>query len=513
MLALAAMVRSPSRLDPRRNPKLLRDAMQRLAKNIGYEEKFEPFDLAARKAKNINISGAIRYIRDTHHANSNKINSTIDYSMQEFASNLLEQRLQKLKPQNAHHAAMLVVNHQTGQILAWVNAAVKEEGSAYDSVTVPRQPGSAMKPFVYAMALEKNWQAATQILDAPLSSAIGAGQHQYRNYSGKYYGLITMRQALGNSLNIPAVKAVQYVGLENYMQRLMNLGFTTLQHSADIYGDGIALGNAEVTLLELVQAYTVFPNNGRLRKLRIIQDIENAVDQVFSPEISYVISNILSDRNARGLEFGAHSVLNMPGQVAVKTGTSTDYRDAWTIAYNDRYIVGVWIGNLDQEPMDGVTGSTGPALVARSMMHELSKRSPAYIFNRPKSLQNASICKEPYRIKQYDEDCNSIDDIFIGNPTNAVLTYKTNLRADNWWIAHPTEGLKFAMDPRIPDELEMINFRIGGNIADNTKIIWQVNDQTYTSQNSSFKWPMQKGQFDLTATIDGVSYKRSFEVR
>src|SRR5690606_29096571 len=177
---------------------------------------------------------------------------------------------------------------------------------------------------------------------------------------------------------IPALKTLHHVGVERYLATLDALGFRGLTKHPDFYGDGIALGSGAGTLCERVQAYAALANGGVARPLTVLVDdpIPRPSLRVYSAEAASLIGNILSDADARALEFGRDSVLAFPTQTAVKTGTSSDFRDAWAVGFNHRYVAGVWIGDLDQRPTDGVSGSTGPALALRAVFAELARDRP-----------------------------------------------------------------------------------------------------------------------------------------
>ena len=227
------------------------------------------------------------------------------------------------------------------------------------------------------MALEKGWTAATLINDSPLAKPVGFGLHTYSNYSRTHYGVLPLRDALGNSLNIPAIRTIQFVGIENFLKCLRQLGIRSLQQHPNYYGDGLALGNGEITLLELVQAYAALASQGIYYPLKKIMDKEiptESARRVFSSEVTSLIGNILSDSDARGLEFGHGGLLNIPIQTAIKTGTSSDYRDAWAIGFNHRYTIGIWMGNLDHTAMNGITDAM-PATSSNAMTTNIpSKR-------------------------------------------------------------------------------------------------------------------------------------------
>src|SRR5581483_5485643 len=302
-----------------------------------------------------------------------------DPYLQGATQQILDTALTSLSKRKVHDGGVLIVDHARNEILAWVVGHVrgKEEstdpGMGYDTIITPRQPGSTMKPLLYATAIEKGWTAATLINDDELSEAVGGGQHTFHNYSHIHYGLIRLREALGNSLNIPAVRTLKFVGTASFLERLHELGLTSLQQHPDFYGDGLALGNGEVTLYEMAQAYTVLARHGSFVPLTFVPRESSAQSSraVFSPEVTSLIANILSDPDARSLEFGGG--LQFPVETAVKTGTSSDYRDAWAIGFDYAHTVAVWMGNLNDTPMDGVTGSVGPAMVLRSVFAQLNR--------------------------------------------------------------------------------------------------------------------------------------------
>ena len=422
MLALVVLVRAPSRFDLYRNAKRIQSSVHRLAQTLMEDgslsraeyENIIHSDLKLEKDKTLLQAAHFARYALAHTipgATNEKLRTTLDADRQTVVQALLDRRLESLKKQRVHNGAVLVVDHHTHEVLTWnVSGRMDTQvpGSFIDTVTTPRQPGSSMKPLVYALALEKGWTAATSIDDSPLAESVGTGLHSYRNYSRRFYGPVFLRQALGNSLNIPAVKAAQFVGTDHYLNFLRTLGFHSLTQHPDYYGDGLALGNGEVTLFELVQAYTALANRGKFQPLKLfMDDPESATPRrVLSPEVASLIADILSDPQARRLEFGGGSVLNLPVQTAVKTGTSTDYRDAWAVGFNDRYVVGVWMGNLDQLAMDNVTGSTGPGLLLRGIFAELNRHretNPLYLSPR---LEKHSVCA-PAR---EDEPCRKVSE-------------------------------------------------------------------------------------------------------
>jgi len=508
-----------------------------------------------------------------------KIHTTLDGSLQHRVQTLLDTALASHRDRKVHNGAALVVDHGTGEILAWAVGADKEKndpgypfsqthsdkndshaatsqypdqhktkthGQAINGVTALRQPGSAMKPFVYALALEKGWTAATLIQDSPLAARVGMGMHAYHNYSGQHYGAVTLRNALGNSLNIPAVRTIQFVGVEDYLTRLRTLGFTTLNQHPDFYGDGLALGNGEVSLYELVQAYTVLANQGRLIPLRTVSGRPmQYTQQIFSKEVTSLMGHILSDAGARTLEFGRGGLLNFPVQTAVKTGTSSDYRDAWAMGYNCNFTVGVWMGNLDGSPTRGMTGSRGPAFVLRSIFARLNQmRDTRPLYMSPRLVQR-EISINPMESSPHLSTQKSSHNPMTISPGSvseniAPFLHKKKFQALNfnksvkteWFIpgtepvqamttamgditkpqkshqAHtkpfrfiqPLNGMFLAMDPRIPDDHEVMACQVAG-VAPGDTLDWYLDGQPLTVTGSQFNWQIHPGSHVLEVAV------------
>ena len=353
--------------------------------------------------------------------------TTIDPIIQDIAENVLEEQIRNSSGVNLHNGAVIVMDPQCGDILAMVGSPDFNDSEHAGQVNMsvsPRQPGSSIKPFVYAAAFEKGWTPATLIWDVETDfSPTGKAEDlQYSppyhpaNYDGLWHGPVLVRQALASSLNIPAVKALQYVGVYNDPQTGESNGFIPFAKRFHIdsldkagYGLAVALGGGEVTLLEITNAYAVFANNGQYVPSRGILKIMDArgkiiyeagepiAEKVLKEEYAYQISSILSDDNARALGFGIGSLLNLSFPAAVKTGTTNDYRDNWTIGYNRNLAVGVWVGNADNQPMTGSTGITGAAPV----WHEIMERTAGVytdirngLFIRPQGIEDQMICAD-----------------------------------------------------------------------------------------------------------------------
>ena len=516
MLALVTLIRAPSRLDLWKNKKALEHSISRLSDRLveenilGQQEKEQilsaSFQLETRDLA-VNATEFIRHVKRQpllRLAGWPHVKTTLDSTLQARVQTMLDESLRHLAYRQVHNGAVLIVNHGTGEILAWVVAgknAGNTPGRYIDAVSTPRQPGSALKPLLYLLALEKGWSAATLIHDAALGVPVGNGLYAYRNYSNRFYGKVTVREALGNSLNIPAVKTLLFVGAENYLNFLDNLGFSGFTHHPDFYGAGIALGSAEVTLYELVQAFTAIANQGVFQPLTVFSDglSVSAPYRVAPPEITSLISDILSDPQARKLEFGEHSLLNFPIQTAIKTGTSTDHRDSWAVGFNFRYTVGIWMGNLDQLPTDGITGATGPVLLLRSIFSELNKRQETKALPIHKRLVKQDVCVNTLQLKTMDHACESYSEWFVPG-TEPVANMPATRPEFPIKLTRPTPGLQIAIDPRLPEQAQAFEFHIQG-ISDNEIVRWKIDNSEIVMSGNKYYWPLQKGNHDVQATV------------
>ncbi len=515
MMALSVLVRAPSHLDLYKNPETIEPSIDRLALRLQSAGLLSQEDCRQIQDDRFQLEKPVLPVYAGHFINyifstafeeffhaEHVLRTTLDSNIQKFSQEILDQRLTDLKPRKVTNGAVLIVDHTSNEVLAWVNAGKGNPDvpcSQIDAVTALRQPGSSMKPFLYALALESGWTASHVLDDQALMEPVGQGLHAYHNYSRTFYGPVSLREALGNSLNIPAIHTIQFVGVDHYLSRLRSLGFESLFQHPDYYGDGLALGNGEVKLLELVQAYTALANRGTLRPLKMLanQYSSGGKKQVFSEEIASIISNILSDPGARHLEFGASSLLNFTVQTAVKTGTSSDYRDAWAIGYNYKYTAGVWMGNLDGKPMDDVSGAIGPTMVLRSIFAELNRFDETKPLYLSPHLVKKEICDPA--IQLLDGDCLNRTEWFIAG-TEPKAEKQETAEADIR-LVRPADGIQLAMDPRIPDDREAFEFYLAG-ITKNEMVDWIVDNKSSGKiQGGRYLWPMQRGKHVVKATV------------
>lgn len=314
-----------------------------------------------------------------------RVVTTLDLNIQQKAEEILKEELAKIKNLNVGNGGILITRPQNGEILAMVGSEdyFATSSGAFNVTTALRQPGSSIKPLMYSLALERgDYTAATMLSDSPVVfTSVGGPSYRPVNYDGKFHGVIPLRFALANSYNVPAVKVLNTLGVSDFVEHAKRMGISTWNDSSR-FGLSLTLGGGEVTMIDMAKAFGAFANTGNrtevtpLMKVKNISD-ETVLDQfpqsqrVLSPGISYIISDILSDNDARKQAFGARSALEIPGyKVAVKTGTTDDKKDNWTIGYTPEFVVVVWVGNNDNTPMHPflTSGITGAAPIWNKVM-------------------------------------------------------------------------------------------------------------------------------------------------
>ncbi len=329
---------------------------------------------------------------------SGRVRTTLDRDLQRFVQAQTQEVVDALSSFHVTDAAALVVDNRTGDVLAYVGSPDYFSDAVLgrnDGVQALRQPGSSLKPFTYELALERGTIRSTSILpDVPATYAIPGGKlYQPADYSGRFSGPVRVRYALANSLNLPAVHVLSELGVDPLLDRLHELGFTHLDKPAAFYGLGLTLGGGEVTLWEMARAYVAVARRGSAIPLRLVDDgSAPATTRVGDAATWSLIADMLADPHARERSFGLHSVLDLPFDAAVKTGTSSDFRDTWTVGFSRDYTVAVWVGNFDGSAMRGISGVTGAGpLWNRIMLHLHEANEPAP-FDPPYQFVRTSIC-------------------------------------------------------------------------------------------------------------------------
>jgi len=376
-----------------------------------------------------------------------RVYTTLDWDLQRYAEETVRRHIAKLKAEgrNVHNGALVAIRPRTGEILAMVGSAdywdETIDGRFNVAVDGLRQPGSAFKPFTYAALLSQGVPASHLFWDVPKTFDQGPGQPPYapENYDRKFHGPQRMRLALARSYNIPAVEALQMAGIANVIRLAHRMGITTLDKGLDYYGLALTLGGGEVRLIDMVYAFSVFANNGFMAGVPVPEErrrpgyreldpvpvlrVETAdgkvlweyrrpeVQAIFDPRVAYLITSILSDNAARWEAFGRGNVLELSRPAAVKTGTTNDFVDNWTIGYTPQLAVGVWVGNTDNTPMKNVSGIAGAAPIWHDVMEYAHRDLPVEPFPRPPGLVERTICA--ISGKRPGPYCPTVRELFI----------------------------------------------------------------------------------------------------
>ena len=426
---LVGLPRAPSRYNPFRHPERAKERQRyvlRAMQDAGFLTPSErdrlaavPLDVQAPEPV-VRAPHLTRWVLRHRRPESRflaEVRTTIDPQLQETVADLAEGHVQTFRQETLTNAAAVVLDNRTGAIRAYVGSADfwdARHGGQNDGVRMLRQPGSALKPFTYAHALaSRRYTPASVLADIELNVPEVSGAFTPENYDETYHGPTPLRQALASSFNVPAVRLAREFGPAAILETLHEFGFASLDRAPSYYGVGLTLGNGEVRPIELARAYAGLARGGTLppvhavrwirtvdgdtlrpgRRAEVVSglhpDLPAPKQTGISPSVAYLITDILNDPAARAPGFGRGGPLELPFPVAVKTGTSKDYRDSWTVGYTPRHTVAVWAGNFDGTPMDRMSGVAGAAPLFHSILRALGSGGS---FERPPALKSTMVC-------------------------------------------------------------------------------------------------------------------------
>jgi penicillin-binding protein 1C len=514
---LAAIPNDPSRLAPGGDWAALRArqyyVLQRMSalNDISPEQASRAFDetldLRQDDGGIADAPHALFYLNRTKTSSNGRLRTTIDRALQRFMQAQTQDVIAALQSYNVNDAAALVVDNRTGAVRAYVGSPdyfADPSLGRNDGVQALRQPGSALKPFTYELALERGTIRATTMLDdTPTTYAIPGGRlYQPADYSGRFSGPVRVRYALANSLNVPAVRVLSDLGVQRLLDRLHDLGFTHLTKPATYYGLGLTLGGGEVSLWELVDAYVAMAREGRALPLHLVEGGTAPSRQIGDPSDWQLMTDMLADRNARAHSFGHGSVLDLPFPAAVKTGTSSDFHDTWTVGFTRDYTVGVWVGNFDGSPMRGVSGVTGAGpLWNRIMLHLYERNAEPSPFAKPRGFVQVAICANTGRVPLRGKPCPVVRE--WARP-GELAQLRVQAPVEGWRISFPHDGDRFVVtstrDPLQRREQEIALQTAGTHEAAR----WTVNGITLRPDaEGTVFWPLHLGTWQIVATADG----------
>lgn len=586
---LAGLPRAPAVLDPRRHPERARararavlERMRRLGwLEHGEDERAltEPLELASRPAP-FDAPHAVDWVLPLLPAGAGSARITIDRDLNGSLAGVLAESLSPHRIGSPPHGAIVVLDHRSGEVMAMVGspAYADSHGGQWNAALAPRQPGSALKPFTYALAFADGHTPADLVADIPTSFLSLNGDYLPRNFSQTFHGPVRLREALASSYNVSAVRVLDEVGSPRLLELLRAAGVTTLNAPAATYGLGLTLGVGEVTLLDLCRAYALFPHRGRALPLTLIKEVNDprghplaapalplalatkaaaADDDRLLPERAAAwVADILADPDARIPGFGAHGPLDLPFAVAAKTGTSSDFRDAWTVGFDSRYVVGTWVGNLDGEPMPRMSAARAAAPLFREAWYAIQAwetgrgAAGAHVAAPiPAELTRRAICA--LSGQALGTGCTRVVGEWlepdaplppcelhrraVGGTIETVLPaeYEPWLRRAGWpahtasmeagalgggpsprasrllRIESPRDGERFYLAPDLPDEVQTVALRATG-APPGAAVTWEV-DGTIAGHGAELRWRLLAGRHRIAARA-GASHSRTVAI-
>jgi penicillin-binding protein 1C len=569
---LAVLPRAPTNLQSKKDRNKLLNLRNKLLKK--YQQKFSvdqyqisidletPLELFQDYTAWDNYHFAMKVLKDlnfNHYVSEDgRVKTTLDIYLQEEVAQIIKSQIKHLEEYQVQNGAALVLDNETGDILAYVgNSDNSKLGGQFDALNEKRQVGSTLKPFTYALALNKGASLNKVLPDIPSYYKTGIGQFLPRNYDHEYSGPRLMREALSNSLNLPAVALVDELGVSELYNFLKNIGIQ-FDKTSDHYGVGLTLGNAEITPLNLLEAYTVFPRKGNRIKPKVFLDekIETFATPMNSDDAT-LISHVLNDRTTRREAFGDRNVFDLPFTLSVKTGTSTDFRDNWAVGFNDQFSIIVWVGNMDQKPMKRVSGISGAGPILSNIANYISKSISIPKLSLSENIIEKQICslsgKAPgkfchhkkielfkktdgelevcdYHQEYVLNDCHEEGDqihtglIQLPSPylafvadhpewsiegqvlnqcesgvASAKLIGKSHL-IEKVAINRPLQDSFYAIDPNIPKEFQKLKVQLN-QFTHIKKVIWEIDDKEKINGGPHLDWPLVRGKHKFRAEV------------
>lgn len=490
---LAAKPRSPASTDPFDHPTAARDARDRVLERIhelGLADTTDALATQLEPRHGTVWRDAPHFVR-TLDVGPGTTRTTLDLDLQADVQDIVRAQLGLLEDRNVQQAAVLVVERRTAAVRAWVGSAGwTTDAGQVDGVLARRSPGSALKPFVYALALDEGGLTlASMVDDLPGSWPTTHGTYRPRNYDETFYGPLRVREALATSRNVPAVRMTELVGVAELHKLLKQLGFG-LDERPDHYGLALSLGDAEVSLYELVRAYLALASHGGVRGLHVVPDTPtDAGEQVITAPTAALILDALDDPDARARAFGVDSALEPAFPMAAKTGTSVGWRDNWAVGVTPEHVIGVWVGNFDNSPMADVSGVTG----AGPILRQVAER--AYTGERTELVQHhlerRRICPDSGELR--GATCpNGMPEWFApGTAPTTRCTHQLDegvriLSPDAASTYHVTDGV-LPLRALAPEGVEL-EWRVDGQLA---------------GRGREVRWPAWPGTHRVVLEVDG----------
>ena len=439
-------------------------------------EGLDLFATAALQRRSFDSSEGIAPHAARQLVRAGQTRSSLSAPLQRLAVQTLAQHLRELRGRHVEDGAVVVLDNASGEVLAWVGSSGDLSGAAeVDGVLALRQPGSTLKPFLYAEAIaERRITAASLLEDSSAQIPTAGGLYIPQNYDHQFKGLVSARTALGASLNVPAVRTLVMVSPDAFHKQLRAVGLP-LRESGDYYGYSLALGSSEVSLLSLTNAYRTLANGGRYGTTSLVKQAKPSFKPALDARAAFIVTDIISDPLARARTFGTDSILATRFWTAVKTGTSKDMRDNWALGFSQRYTVGVWVGNASGAPMWEVSGTSGAAPVWAALMNYLHQTEPSrapipppgVVQTRAQFGNQIEAARSEWFIQGTEQPIFAIDS-GAASARPASATGMKRLKNPAWeaapapHITAPATGTLIALDPDIPPRHQRLHFSAQG---------------------------------------------------
>lgn len=545
---LALVPRNPVRYDPRSaDEEHVRLAAARLLDRAGIIQGGGELSAAISRGRGAEPEGAwpFRAPHFTAYAAENflgdarrPLKTTLDPELQALLEAELSSRVEAAAENRIGNGAGIIIAVEGGEILAYAGSVDfndPDHRGQIDGVRILRQPGSTMKPFLYAVALEQGMSPASLLPDVPLSFG-GEAVYTPENFSNTYNGPVLLRTALASSLNIPAVYTVTRIGTALFADRLLDFGFPSIAAQRENLGAGIALGNAEVPLIELTAAFALFQRDGLYRAPTTVAS-RNEPERVLTGEVAFLIRDILSSNRGRIPGFGTRSVLNTPYPAIFKTGTSNQFNNIWALGATEKLCVGVWMGNFTGETVIGRPGSSLPAAVATAVL-EAAQGMPPYAVRPqetqtlPAGIERVRICslsgkaagpfcpgsfEEYFRAGNQPEECDFHSVAGTRLPAEyrewaSMKGFAVETAAEGApRIEHPADGALFFLDAQIPAASQGLRVSVGGSGYGELFL----DGRLIASGEAplSARVPLERGEHALLLRTPGREQRSSYRVR
>lgn len=519
---LAGLAKSPTYYNPLKHFSRARTRQKYVLKRMleeGFIDK-EIYELAVSESVELRAQNRpfdaphfTRFLKPLIPAETSDVTSTLDRELQLYAEELVKNYVSRMKDENVTNAAVVVLENATGAVLAYVGSADFQDDThngQVDGARALRQPGSALKPFAYALAFEKGLLNPASLLAD--EDTFFEGGFRPRNYDESFHGLVSSRAALACSYNIPAVKAAEKTGAPALLSLLRSLGLSTLNKPADFYGLGLALGNGEVRLLDLTNAYASLARGGLYRPVMLALEpaivLPGKEGRVLDESTAYLVTDILKDNNARAPAFGLNSPLSVPFELAAKTGTSKDYKDNFTLAYTPRWTVGVWVGNFDASSMQKVSGITGAGPIMHDLAVYLNEKYPSPSFKTPEGVTRALVCTQSGRLA--GPACqHTKEEVFLTKNLPAKCDGKHASAAPVLQILSPAPGDVFKWDPSIPAASQQIKLAA---VCAEKSCQWTLDGKLLSPQSCETWWKLVPGKHTAAVRCGKETQETYFEV-